>query len=241
MVLILIDSVKPDATNETSKTVRANCKECKFSANSNVSQLIQRRVYPIFRDLKSLGRGIHMSRQQPQLPVSSPRLLASAIGVAITAGSAGHMVFAAEKTDEKAPNGAISLDATAITGEAQDQTILQGRKSLLAQVHRAAGRYAALGHRDSAASAQGHRRPEHAGRACAPFRASPSVPVKAATRRATVRSFAASTPRATPTWTACATPVRKAAKSSPSNRSKSAKARTRPSVVAAPQAAASTW
>ncbi|MGV8887482.1 MAG: TonB-dependent receptor [Pseudomonas sp.] len=63
-----------------------------------------------------------MSRQQPQLPVSSPRLLASAIGVAITAGSAGHMVFAAEKTDEKAPSNAISLGATAINGEAQDET-----------------------------------------------------------------------------------------------------------------------
>ncbi|MEJ5060637.1 MULTISPECIES: TonB-dependent receptor [unclassified Pseudomonas] len=63
-----------------------------------------------------------MSRQQAQLPVSSPRLLASAIGVAITAGSAGHMVFAAEKTDEKAPSNTISLGATAITGEAQDET-----------------------------------------------------------------------------------------------------------------------
>ena len=63
-----------------------------------------------------------MSRQQPQLPVSSPRLLASAIGMAITAGSAGHMVFAAEKTDEKAPGNTISLGATAITGEAQDET-----------------------------------------------------------------------------------------------------------------------
>lgn len=63
-----------------------------------------------------------MSRQQAQLPVSSPRLLASAIGVALTAGSAGQMVFAAEKTDAKASNGAIALDATSITGEAQDAT-----------------------------------------------------------------------------------------------------------------------
>ncbi|KAA0981338.1 TonB-dependent siderophore receptor [Pseudomonas sp. ANT_J28] len=63
-----------------------------------------------------------MSRQQPQVPVSSPRLLASAIGMAITAGSAGHMVFAAEKADEKAPSNVISLGATAITGEAQDET-----------------------------------------------------------------------------------------------------------------------
>lgn len=61
-----------------------------------------------------------MSRQPSQLPVSSPRLLASAIGVAITAGSAGHMVFAAEKTDEKAPNNAISLDATSVVGEEDD-------------------------------------------------------------------------------------------------------------------------
>ncbi|CAH0224216.1 putative TonB-dependent receptor BfrD [Pseudomonas sp. Bi123] len=61
-----------------------------------------------------------MSRQQPQSTVSSPRLLASAIGVAITAGSAGHMVFAAEKTDEKAPGNAISLDATSVVGEQDD-------------------------------------------------------------------------------------------------------------------------
>jgi len=70
-----------------------------------------------------------MSRQQPQLPVSSPRLLASAIGVAITAGSAGHMVFAAEKTDGKASNNAISLDATSITGEAQDTGSYQVEKA----------------------------------------------------------------------------------------------------------------
>jgi len=69
-----------------------------------------------------------MSRQQP-LPVSSPRLLASAIGMAITAGSAGNMVFAAEKTDTKAPGNAIALDATAINGEAQDQTTYNVEKA----------------------------------------------------------------------------------------------------------------
>ena len=42
--------------------------------------------------------------------------------MAITAGSAGHMVFAAEKADEKAPSNVLSLGATAITGEAQDET-----------------------------------------------------------------------------------------------------------------------
>ena len=70
-----------------------------------------------------------MSRQQPQVPVSSPRLLASAIGMAITAGSAGHMVFAAEKADEKAPGNVISLGATAITGEAQDETSYKVEKA----------------------------------------------------------------------------------------------------------------
>ncbi len=70
-----------------------------------------------------------MARQHAQLPVSSPRLLASAIGVAITAGSAGHMVFAAEKTDSKASGNAIALDATAINGEAQDPTSYQVEKA----------------------------------------------------------------------------------------------------------------
>ncbi|UST64929.1 TonB-dependent siderophore receptor [Pseudomonas moraviensis] len=70
-----------------------------------------------------------MARQHAQLPVSSPRLLASAIGVAITAGSAGQMVFAAEKTESKASGNAIALDATAITGEAQDTTSYQVEKA----------------------------------------------------------------------------------------------------------------
>ncbi|WP_426202606.1 TonB-dependent receptor [Pseudomonas sp. TWP3-1] len=70
-----------------------------------------------------------MARLHAQLPVSSPRLLASAIGVAITAGSAGQMVFAAEKTDSKTSGNAIALDATAITGEAQDATSYQVEKA----------------------------------------------------------------------------------------------------------------
>ena len=70
-----------------------------------------------------------MSRQLPQSPVSTPRLLASAIGVAITAGSAGQMVFAAEKTDAKTSGNAIALDATSVTGEAQDATSYQVEKA----------------------------------------------------------------------------------------------------------------
>jgi catecholate siderophore receptor len=56
-------------------------------------------------------------------------LLASAIGVAITATSAAHMAYAAENADEKAPRNAISLDATSVTGEAQDQTSYQVEKA----------------------------------------------------------------------------------------------------------------
>ena len=70
-----------------------------------------------------------MSRQLPQLPVSSPRLLASAIGVALTATSAAHMAHAAEKTDEKAPRNAIALDATPVVGEFQEPTSYQVQKA----------------------------------------------------------------------------------------------------------------
>ena len=63
-----------------------------------------------------------MSRQQIKIPVSSPRLLASAIGVAITATSAGHMVQAAESTDSKAQGSSISLGATTVTGEQTDKS-----------------------------------------------------------------------------------------------------------------------
>ena len=63
-----------------------------------------------------------MSRQQLKIPVSSPRLLASAIGVAITATSAGHLVQAAESTDSKAQGSSISLGATTVTGEQTEQS-----------------------------------------------------------------------------------------------------------------------
>ena len=63
-----------------------------------------------------------MLRQPIKIPVSSPRLLASAIGVAITATSAGHMVQAAESTDSKAQGSSISLGATTVTGEQTEQS-----------------------------------------------------------------------------------------------------------------------
>ncbi|MDN7139664.1 TonB-dependent siderophore receptor [Pseudomonas sp. JQ170] len=61
-----------------------------------------------------------MPRHYVPTAVSSPRLLASAIGVAITATSAGHLAYAAEEAPAK--NGAIALDATSVTGEAQEST-----------------------------------------------------------------------------------------------------------------------
>ena len=70
-----------------------------------------------------------MSRQQLKIPVSSPRLLASAIGVAITATSAAHMAQAAESTDSKVQGNSISLGATTVTGEAQDQKSYQVEKA----------------------------------------------------------------------------------------------------------------
>ncbi|MCH4871878.1 TonB-dependent receptor [Pseudomonas sp. TMW22091] len=63
-----------------------------------------------------------MSRQLIKIPVSSPRLLASAIGVAITATSAAHMAQAAESTDSKAQGNTLSLGATTVSGEQTEQS-----------------------------------------------------------------------------------------------------------------------
>ena len=63
-----------------------------------------------------------MSRQLIKIPVSSPRLLASAIGVAMTATSAGHLAQAAESTESKAQGNSISLGATTVSGEQTQQS-----------------------------------------------------------------------------------------------------------------------
>ncbi|MHA6197154.1 TonB-dependent receptor [Pseudomonas wadenswilerensis] len=60
-----------------------------------------------------------MSRQFVPATVSSPRLLASAIGVAITATSAAHMAYADEPVAASKKDGSIALDATSITGQAE--------------------------------------------------------------------------------------------------------------------------
>ncbi|WP_248804749.1 TonB-dependent receptor [Pseudomonas sp. MWU13-2100] len=69
-----------------------------------------------------------MSRQQPHLPVSSARLLASAMGVAMTA-TAAQMAQAAEDTDGRNPRNSIALDATSVTAQAQESTSYQVEKA----------------------------------------------------------------------------------------------------------------
>ena len=70
-----------------------------------------------------------MSRTSIKTPASSPRLLASAIGVALTASSAAHLAQAGEDTEQKGERNSISLGATNITGEDQDQTSYQVEKA----------------------------------------------------------------------------------------------------------------
>ncbi|MBO0492009.1 TonB-dependent siderophore receptor [Pseudomonas sp. Marseille-Q1929] len=70
-----------------------------------------------------------MSRTSIKTPASSPRLLASAIGVALTAGSAAHLAQAADDTEQKGERNSISLGATSITGQEQDQTSYQVEKA----------------------------------------------------------------------------------------------------------------
>lgn len=72
-----------------------------------------------------LGVGNFMSRHITKTPNSSPRLLASAIGVAISASSVAHMAQAAEETEQKGERNSISLGATSITGQEQDATSYQ--------------------------------------------------------------------------------------------------------------------
>ena len=70
-----------------------------------------------------------MSRTTLKTTAGSPRLLASAIGVALGASSAAHMAQAAEDTEQKGQRNSISLGATSITGEAQDDTSYQVEKA----------------------------------------------------------------------------------------------------------------
>ncbi|MCF5722066.1 TonB-dependent receptor [Pseudomonas syringae] len=70
-----------------------------------------------------------MSRTSIKTPAGSPRLLASAIGVALTASSAAHLAQAAEDTEQQGERNSISLGATSITGQEQDETSYQVEKA----------------------------------------------------------------------------------------------------------------
>jgi catecholate siderophore receptor len=70
-----------------------------------------------------------MSSLHKSNPHHKPRLLASAIGVALSAASAAQMAQAAENTDAKPSGNAISLGATSINGEAAADNSYQVEKS----------------------------------------------------------------------------------------------------------------
>lgn len=70
-----------------------------------------------------------MSRTITKIPASSPRMLASAIGVALSASAIAHQAQAAEDTEQKGQRNSISLGATSITGEEQDNTSYQVEKA----------------------------------------------------------------------------------------------------------------
>ncbi|SDP16885.1 TonB-dependent receptor [Pseudomonas jinjuensis] len=63
-----------------------------------------------------------MSRQSSEAAVNSPRLLASAVGVAITAMSGSHFALAAEPAEKKSTQDVLNLDSDTVVGEKQEET-----------------------------------------------------------------------------------------------------------------------
>ncbi|WEJ73245.1 TonB-dependent siderophore receptor [Pseudomonas sp. PSE14] len=70
-----------------------------------------------------------MSRQSSDLVGNTPRLLASAVGVAITAMSGSHLAHAAESSEKKPSQDVLSLDADTVVGTQQDPTTYNVEKS----------------------------------------------------------------------------------------------------------------
>ncbi|WP_370600770.1 TonB-dependent receptor [Pseudomonas nitroreducens] len=70
-----------------------------------------------------------MSRQSSDLAGNTPRLLASAVGVAITAMSGSHLAHAAESSEKKPSQDVLSLDADTVVGTQQDPTTYNVEKS----------------------------------------------------------------------------------------------------------------
>lgn len=100
----------PLKTFQLDETVKDKCKDCKFFTNGNDSQLLVTIAYIKIRRLNTLGKSLAMRQYVPSA-VSSPRLIVSAIGVALSATS----VYAADP----AANSAITLDATSVNGKAE--------------------------------------------------------------------------------------------------------------------------
>lgn len=71
-----------------------------------------------------------MSRHSSELAGTKPRLLVSAVGVAITAMSGGHLAHAAESSQKKSSQDVLSLDADTVVGtQQQDPTTYNVEKS----------------------------------------------------------------------------------------------------------------
>ena len=120
MVLIPIDS--PQAFSEGCDVSARKTRQKQNVKNVNFLRITillncYSYLFTLYFAALNLGKGTKMPRHYVPTAVSSPRLLASAIGVAITATSAGHMAFAADA--EPAKNSAIALDATSVTGQAE--------------------------------------------------------------------------------------------------------------------------
>src|SRR5471032_3105621 len=154
-----------------------------------------------------------MSRTLLKTPASSPRMLASAIGVALSASSAAQLAQAAESTEQKGQRNSISLGATSITGQEQDGTSYQVEKASsqkytapLVDTPRSVTVVPQQVLKDTAATSLQDA-----------LRTVPGITFGAGeggTRRVTARSSAVLTPMATPTWTACAIPAARPVRSS---------------------------
>lgn len=163
-----------------------------------------------------------MSRTTLITTASSPRMLASAIGVALSASSAAHLAQAAENTEQKGERNPISLGATNITGQDQDNTSYQVEKASsqkytapLVDTPRSVTVVPQQVLKDTAATSLQDA-----------LRTVPGITFGAGeggNPKAIARSFVVLMPRATLTWTACATPAARAARSSISSPSKSAR------------------
>ena len=180
-----------------------------------------------------------MSRQSTDTAVSSQRLLASAIGVAITAIAAPQAAHADEAGQKKTDKDRVlSLDAATIVGEQQDETTYNVDRSAskkytapLLDTPRSVTVVPKQVIKDTAAVFSRMH--------CVPFQVLPLARARAAIPPVTGHSFAASMRKAILTSMVYAILVHRPARSSTLSRSRSARALTRHSEDGARPAAAS--